>query len=152
MTDFLSEWGWALFLLFLGYVFGSIAERRHYRSINQREEANLNRAQITFEEQALPAETKYATLALGSVVISVDYFKRLLAYLRGLFGGRVGSYETLVDRARREALLRMVEQQPEADCFVNIRIETSSIWGESDSKRPIACVEAIAYGTAVFLK
>jgi uncharacterized protein YbjQ (UPF0145 family) len=45
----------------------------------------------------------------GSVVVSVDYFKRFLAGLRTLVGGRVTSYETLLDRARREAILRCKE-------------------------------------------
>ena len=40
-------------------------------------------------------------------MVSVDYFKRFLAGLRMIFGGRVSSYESLLDRARREALLRM---------------------------------------------
>ena len=46
-------------------------------------------------------------LVQGSAVISIDYFKRMLAALRNIVGGEVKSYETLVDRARREATLRM---------------------------------------------
>jgi len=34
--------------------------------------------------------------------------------------------------------------------IVNVRIETSSI--SKDASKSIGCVEAIAYGTAVFLK
>ncbi|MCI5128213.1 MAG: hypothetical protein D3907_06860, partial [Candidatus Electrothrix sp. AUS3] len=33
------------------------------------------------------------------------YFKRIVAGLRNIFGGNVQSYETLVDRARREAVI-----------------------------------------------
>ena len=43
-------------------------------------------------------------LVAGSVVISEDYFKRIVSSLQSLFGGRLRSYESLVDRARREAV------------------------------------------------
>ncbi|MGQ0547496.1 MAG: YbjQ family protein, partial [Betaproteobacteria bacterium] len=46
-------------------------------------------------------------LVAGSVVIADDYFKSLLAGLYSFFGGPVRSYESLLDRARREAVLRM---------------------------------------------
>ena len=50
-----------------------------------------------------PAKSHYdQALVHGNVVVSVDYFKRFVAALRNLFGGSVTSYETLIDRARRE--------------------------------------------------
>ncbi|PIE63030.1 MAG: hypothetical protein CSA25_02230 [Desulfobacter postgatei] len=65
-------------------------------------------------------------LVTGNVVISVDYFKRIAAGLRNLFGGQVCVYESLVDRARREALLRLHESCEDADEIINL-LETSSI-------------------------
>ena len=61
---------------------------------------------------------------------------------RGLVGGRVSAYESLVDRARREALLRMKGQARGALEVACTRITTSNLGPGS--------VEAIAYGTAVF--
>ena len=88
----------------------------------------------------------------GSAVISVDYFKRLLASLRNLFGGTIRSYETLLDRARREALLRMKESAPAGtSMIVNVRVETSTV-GKNSHKKGVGCVEALAYGTALTLK
>ncbi|MFT6733724.1 MAG: hypothetical protein ACJAS9_001914 [Polaribacter sp.] len=49
----------------------------------------------------------------------MDYFKRFLAGLRNIFGGRVVTYESLVDRARREAILRMKEKCPAAPSLIN---------------------------------
>ena len=89
-----------------------------------------------------------AELVLGSVVISVDYFKRILAALRNIFGGPVQSYETLVDRARREAVLRMKESCINADQIINLRIETSSI--SKGGRNTIGSVEVLAYGTAIY--
>jgi hypothetical protein len=42
-----------------------------------------------------------AKLVNGIAVIFVDYFIRMLATVRGLFGGNVHAYETLSDCATR---------------------------------------------------
>ncbi len=138
-----------LSLLILGYIFGSLQEKRHYESIREREsELNALPAIATRHlpelEQACRTE-----LVCGNVVISVDYFKRFLSGLRNIVGGRVSSYETLIDRARREAVLRMKEQAREknASHVFNVKMETSSISkGKGDS---IGSVEVLAYGTAL---
>lgn len=140
-----------LVLLTLGYLAGSRAERLHYQSIQRREEELLDMAVVTWEEGVPEGETSEATLVTGSVVISIDYFKRLMAILRNFFGGRVAAYETLVDRARREAILRMKESARElgADMVLNMRLETAAIGQSANSKRQVGSVEAIAYGTAI---
>jgi uncharacterized protein YbjQ (UPF0145 family) len=86
-------------------------------------------------------------MVYGHVVISIDYFKRFLAGLRNIFGGEVSSYETILDRARREAILRMKEAAKEADIIINLRIETSTI--AKSSKNQVGCSEVLAYGTAI---
>ena len=115
-------------LLTLGYVAGRMAESRHYRSIEARERELLSLPVVTLKN-ALDEEKDIARaeLVVGNVVVSVDYFKRFLAGLRNLFGGRVKSYEPLLDRARREAILRMKEAATGADIIINLRIETASI-------------------------
>lgn len=141
-----------LILTALGYFAGSWAEQKHYRSIEKREQAMLKVPVTTMKKIKLPRERiEKACLVTGSAVISVDYFKRLLASLRNIFGGTVASYESLLDRARREALLRMRESAPGASLFLNVRIETSTI-GRYSAKRNIASLEAMAYGTAVYLR
>ena len=100
-----------LTLLLLGYLFGSMAEKRHYRSIRKREAEYKDL--LLIQTKIIPPDyfTKHETfLVNGSVVISVDYFKRFVAGLRNIIGGRVTPYETLIDRARREAILRMKEE------------------------------------------
>ena len=88
----------------------------------------------------------------GSAVISIDYFKRILAGLRNIVGGEVKSYETLVDRARREATLRMKEMAWDADIILNLRIEISAIGNSANNRKAIGSIEAIAYGTAITYK
>jgi uncharacterized protein YbjQ (UPF0145 family) len=136
-------------LLALGVLFGRLAERRHYRSILRREAEMRDLIIVvsrTLPEAANPPGTQ---LVLGSVVISVDYFKRVVARLRMIFGGRVHTYESLLDRARREALLRMQERARElgAAMIFNVRFETSSIF--KGKRNSVGSIEVLAYGTAV---
>ena len=137
-----------LVLVALGFISGRYLERRHYRSIKRREREHLNSPAVTFGK--LPDKRPIATahLAVGSVVVSVDYFKRFLAGFRLFFGGELRSYSPLIDRGRREALLRMKESSPEADLFLNTRLETSSI-SKGNRGQNIGSVEIVAYSTAI---
>ncbi|PKO48058.1 MAG: hypothetical protein CVU31_07465 [Betaproteobacteria bacterium HGW-Betaproteobacteria-4] len=137
-----------LVLLLLGYVFGQRAEKRHFRSIIEREKQL--RDILVFSERRIPDEEQLdGTLVCGSVVVSVDFFKRFVANLRNLVGGRVSAYESLLERARREAILRMKEEarRSGAKSVWNIRLETSSIY--KGAQQSIGAVEVLAYGTAV---
>lgn len=148
----MSDLSLLLVLLAVGFVAGTLIERRHFKSIEERERLTVALPLLTGKTLPFdPARAEAVALVSGSAVVSVDFFKRFMAVLRNLFGGRVKAYEPLLDRARREAVLRMKEQTPDADCIVNVRIETSSI-SKRSRKRSVACVEVVAYGTAVRLK
>ena len=132
----------------LGYVFGRAAERKHFASILKRE-AQLKDLLVFNERQVPPGDWQHGVLVEGNVVISLDYFKRLVSTLKALFGGRLTAYESLLERARREALLRMKEQAKTkgAEMVINVRLETASISkGKGDQ---IGSVEVYAYGTAL---
>lgn len=138
--------------LLLGLVAGSFNERRHYRSIVRRERALMHIPALTVRTLPVPGvRVEAVAFVCGSMVVSVDYFKRFTAWLRTLLGGPVRSYEPLLDRARREALLRMKELAPDADMFLGVRVETSSVSDSSGSRR-IGSAEAIAYATAIRLR
>lgn len=138
-----------LSLLVSGYLFGQFFERKHYRSILEREKNTLHVPLLTLKATPSALKRCDAALVTGSVVVSVDYFKRFLAGLRAIVGGRVKSYESLVDRARREAILRMKEQAIGRGAVVvtNVRIETSSI--SKGQGKAIGSIEVLAYGTAI---
>ena len=142
-----------IILAVLGYTAGTIAEHKHYRSIETRERRYLNLPAVTTKNESFKdSEVEKAILVSGNAVISLDYFKRFLAGLRNIFGGEVVSYETLIDRARREAILRMKEKAGRANVILNLRIETSSIGQTANKRNTIGSIEAIAYGTAITLK
>jgi hypothetical protein len=74
-----------LTLLALGYGAGTWAEKRHYRSIIERETATINLPAVTMKSINVPDDKiRSARLVYGSAVISVDYFKRILASLRNI--------------------------------------------------------------------
>lgn len=138
-----------LVLLGIGYVFGRIAEARHYRSIIEREKQLADI--LLFAAKRPPPEITGVDTVLvsGSAVISSDYFKWFVAGLRKLFGGRFRVYETLLDRARREAVLRLKQEARArgADSIFNIKFESFNI--TMGARGGIAAIEILAYGTAL---
>ncbi len=140
-----------LTLLTMGYFVGRATENRHYKSILLREKASIRLPTVT--GNLLPQEDQIdkTFLVSGRCVVSVDYFKRILAGLRNIMGGRITAYETLLDRARREAILRMKYEALGSHIIVNTRVETASVFGSTNQKG-IGSVEVFAYGTAIKLK
>jgi len=136
-------------LLAVGYGFGRAAETKHYASIIKREKQFHKILVVATKYPPAVNPPPTTTLVTGSVVISIDYFKRFAASLRNLFGGPIKSYESLLDRARREAILRMKEQASSlgASMIFNIKIETASI--HKGRRNSIGSVEVFAYGTAM---
>ena len=140
-----------LALLVGAYFIGSAIEKKHYRELRMREHASRRFITVTFPYEPRDEEIVATTLVTGSVVISVDYFKRFLAGLRMFFGGRIKSYEPLLDRARREAIMRMKENARGYHAVSNVRLETSRIASSSGNNKGTAAVEILAFGTGLKL-
>ena len=135
-------------LVALGYFFGQRAESKHFKKLIERE--SVMNALPAMASRIPPGDGEYdQMLVSGSVVIANDYFKTFVAGLRNLFGGKISNYETLLDRARREAVLRMKDQAKAlgADAVFNVKYETSNISGQYSKRLPI--LEVHAYGTAL---
>lgn len=149
--ELLFEFGVVLALLIVGLVAGGAAERRHYRRLREKE-AELGDI-LVFNERAPPPDLVIARsrLVTGSVVIGEDYFKRVAASLKSLVGGRLTVYESLMDRGRREAVVRMKEQARHlgATMVFNVRFETSSLSEQTGGRQATFSAEFIAYGTAL---
>ena len=141
--------GIPLLIIVVALITGSVLEKRHYRSIDLRERQYGQLPLLTGKQYPPERPIAEARFVSGSVVISYDYFKRFLAGLRMIFGGEVKSYVSLLDRGRREAILRMKETCSQADLIVNMRVETSSI-SKGHKKRRLGAVEVFAYGTAIW--
>lgn len=139
-------------LMAVGLGFGTLNEKRHYKKILEREDFLGSIPVITGRWQEALEENDRGQFVHGSVVVGSDYFKTVAAQLKSLFGGRLKTYESLLDRGRREAIIRMKEQARQRGAYkiINLRIETSSI-GDANSggKRFLPCVEVHCYATAI---
>jgi uncharacterized protein YbjQ (UPF0145 family) len=136
-----------LALLVVGYVSGTWIEKRHFKSLVQREEELLSLPALTLKKALHESEITRSELVGGSVVISIDYFKKFVAGLMNFFGGNISVYESLVDRARREAMMRMKAEAKGASEIINVKIETSAI---SKRTEGIGAIEVLVYGTAIY--
>ena len=138
-----------IILIVLGFLAGRIIESRHFRDLAEREArggpvlTNLK----YLPDGRRPEATKFC---IGGVVIASDYFKTFGAKLKSLVGGRLRTLETMLERGRREAMLRLRDQAAEfgADFVISVRLETAVIMRNRQGKNYPAA-EVIAYGTAV---
>lgn len=136
-------------LLILGFSIGTLTERAHFKRL-AKHEAGLKHIVLS-DLRTFPRPETSAPFGLvtGEVVIASDYFKTFAAALRKIVGGELRAYESLMDRARREAMVRMMRSAADmgATHVVNIRFSTSNIG--SMRRRGAAMVEMYAYGTAM---
>jgi uncharacterized protein YbjQ (UPF0145 family) len=139
-------------ILIVAFTAGKIEQNIHYSSIKKREDQHSYRNILLFNEKIPPPE--YAgqrfELVCGSVVMGSDYFRQFIASLKALFGGRLTSFEAMLDRGRREAILRMKAEAESmgANVIFNVRLETSTLSMKKSGSGGLACMEIVAYGTA----
>jgi uncharacterized protein YbjQ (UPF0145 family) len=147
----LLTYGFPLVLLITAYIVGTYIEARHFRSIRGREHDYRDYPVVTFDTMPDDWNAVSSRLVSGNMVVSLDYFKRVIASLRALVGGRVKAYEPLLERARREAVLRMIEvaRRDGYDAVFNVRLETSRLANSRRDGNSTAGVEMLAFGTAV---
>ena len=151
METFFEFFNWIVFLalLALGYFIGRWKERAHYVSIRRRETQYAGVLAFATRYPPDVVTPQDCRLVSGSVVVSSDYFKQVVAGLRTFIGGRLASYESLLDRARREAILRMKAeaQQFGSTLVVNVKVETTTVSG--GMRQGVPAMEVMAYGTAL---
>jgi uncharacterized protein YbjQ (UPF0145 family) len=145
------NFGLPLLLLMTAYFIGTLIERGHFRSIRRREDEYHSFPVVSFDTMPDDWNVAESTMVSGNIVVSLDYFKRVIAGLRSLVGGRIKTYEPLLERARREALLRMTEsaRMQGYDAIFNVRLETSRLANSRGDGEGTAGVEMLAFGTAV---
>ncbi len=135
------------------WISGGIIERRHLKNLLLLESGSRDLLAVTIEDLPPHWHVESCELVMGNVVISLDYFKRFAAGIKAIFGGNIRAYEPLLERARREALIRMkgVAQARGYDTIINVRIETATMASSRGDGKGTAGVEILAYGTAISL-
>lgn len=138
-----------LVLIALGFTVGRLKERRHFRMLDFRE--GLFRDMLVTDLKSFPGGVRpgtQPTLVCSEVVIATDYWKSFAAGIRKFFGGEMKTYLSLIERARREVLLRLRDEAEALGCdaICNVRLDTANIGGADGKVVPMVCLYAT--GTA----
>ncbi len=144
--------GFPLLMTVVAFFVGRSKERRHYAYLEQREREYANFMVTNTKRLPPDMQPRHSFLCVGAVVMGSDNFKRFVAGFRQLIGGRMTTLETVLERARREAVIRMLDEARGmgADAVFNVRIETACIGGSGNQNQPtMAMAEVVAYGTGV---
>ncbi len=140
-------------LLLTGLIAGRHFEKKHLNSLNEAE-SELGYFCITNGRNPVgPVDASCCSCIVeGQVVIANDYLKSFLSHFRMIFGGEMKSYDRLMMRARREAIVRMMRDAERMgyNAVCNIRMDFSSIVSGSMNKAP--AVEVLVTGTAYKLR
>jgi uncharacterized protein YbjQ (UPF0145 family) len=150
VLELLIELGLPIALIVVAFFTGRYLEGRHFEDLREREAANRGFLTVNFAYTPTDEPIETVGLVMGSVVVSVDHFKRFLAGLRAIVGGRLKAYETILDRGRREAILRMQADAKDTGCtgVINVRLETSRM-ANGRANNGTAGVEVLAFGTGI---
>ena len=139
-----------LVFIVLGIVIGGFNAREHLKSLDRRERALSSITVNNLKRIHDPDSAIRGKMVMGQVVIATDYFKSFATAMRNLVGGEMRSAQGLMNRGRREALVRMLEQAKhlDADEVWNVRFGFSNI-SQMRGKSGAMQVEVVAWGTAV---
>ena len=131
-----------LILFSVGWGFGRHIEQKHLRELDEKEKQF---AHIRIDTNRFVETTAKGQLVSSNVVISHDYFKYIIAQIQNFFGGRLTTYESVVERARREAIVRLKQQAENvgAKQIMGLRLSTTELGMQG------GMVEVFAYGTAI---
>ena len=138
-------------LLILGFTAGTFAEKRHFKRLDGREEINRLMLQTQSKLYLSPtAGGKTPSMIYSETVVASDYFKNFLSGFRKFFGGEVKSYHSLMERARRETLAKLIEQAREMgyNAVCNVRLEPADISGAVTNPRKKKSVMVCIIATA----
>jgi uncharacterized protein YbjQ (UPF0145 family) len=142
--------GVVIVLLGLGFGVGRFTEKRHFKRLIAREIEYKGVLLTTMSKLPLADEYSAGTMVTGECVIATDYFKSFVAKLKKIIGGELRTYLSLMDRARRESILRLIESAQEQgfDAICNIRFVSADVGGSTTNRKGSAMVAIIASGTA----
>ena len=148
----------AFFVLSFGslpvfYLVGKHLEDTHLSDLEARERALAH--MLVTDLRAFPmmdAQPKPPVMVTGEAVLAADAFKSWLLSWRSLFGGEAKSFRKLMDRSRREALMRLLEEAHRQgyNAVCNVRYDSADLTGvvSAQSKNAGKKVAILASATA----
>lgn len=142
MDAFIFKIGLFVALFVIGWTVGRHIEAKHLKALDAQEQ---RLAYIRMDTSRFKTAEQPGQLISSNVVISHDYFKYVIATIQNFFGGRLTTYETVVDRARREAIVRLKLEAERigATQILGLRLNTTELGMQG------GVVEVFAFGTAI---
>ncbi len=106
---------------------------------------------LSTSSQMTSMNAQSSTLLHVSICVGPSIGQMFFMWVKGLFGGRLHSYDVVLDYGRREVLLRLKRQANDLGCssIQNIRIETSMVAFAKNNKSKQASVEFLAFATGI---
>lgn len=142
---------WQIIALPVAFLIGRFTERRHLRSLNEREAGSPDVTVNNLKQVPDDGSVQGSRMVMGHVVIATDYWKSFATKMRNIVGGEMKSAQSLMTRGRREALMRLIDnaRRMGAREVCNVRYEFSNIGMMRGRKGGAMQVEILAYGTAI---
>ena len=142
MDGLIFKIGLTLVLFFIGWGFGRFIEQKHLKELAEKEQRLLH---IRIDTNKFQTSEAQGQLISSNVVISHDYFKYIIAQIQNFLGGNLTTYESVVERARREAIVRLKQEAEKvgAKHIMGLRLSTTELGMQG------GMVEVFAYGTAI---
>lgn len=142
--------------LLIAWIAGLLVTRAHEADLARRftglGQVNVHdlKCLLDADPRARDDHTPPATLITAEATLGVDHCRGWFGQLKSLLGGQVASYDRVLDRARREVLMRLRERAVERgyNAIANVRIEFADISGSQAYRRKMAMVSILAAATA----
>ncbi len=148
MNDLLLELALFALPLAVAAVVGRLTELRHLRSLGERERDCRDVVVRSLREPpGAPPGGPLPRLIVAEVVLATDALTAAWAALRRRLGGRLEPHRRLLERARREAVLRVLEEARQGGfgAVTCLRVTAVELGGRSD--RPASRVAVLAAAT-----
>jgi len=138
-------------LLLVAMLVGRAITSRHEADLARRQAvvAHIRTTDIRVMLDPVPGDHP-PMLVTSEVCLGIDHFRGFLGNLKNIFGGEVRSYAATLDRARREVIMRLLEEAHRHgyNALANLRIEFADISGNATAARKATSVSILAAATA----
>ena len=110
-----------------------------------------NESVLTTSSRMTNFSAPSSTLLHVSICVGPSTGQMFFMWIKSIFGGRLHSYDVILDYGRREVLQRLYEQAKELNCssMVNVRIETSTVSFAKNKESRTSSVEFLAFATGL---
>ena len=140
---------------FISWALGRWYQGRLMAALSENEKAHgvvlNNESVLSTSSRNTSFGSTSSTLLHVSLCVAPSTGQIFFMWIKSLFGGRLISYDVVLDYGRREALYRLQQQARHLECtsMINIRIETSTLSFARNSDSKTSSVEILAYATGI---